>query len=163
MLHRSKINKGKITLGVIMLLTLVFIFSHSLMPPEASQAESDTVGGVVSSIFSTDTAFGAFLQTNISNIAHFCEYGVLGAEISLAILLWGKRKIQMSLFSPLLAVAIAFADETVQLFSGRTASLQDMWIDVFGFCTVYVIVAIGFLTLRFFRKGRKKKSRSEQA
>ena len=27
MLHRSKINKGKITLGVITLLTLVFIFS----------------------------------------------------------------------------------------------------------------------------------------
>ena len=162
-MHNGRISKGKITLGVIIILTLIFILSHSLMSPEASQEESDTVGGAVSSVFPTDTAFGAFLQTNIRNIAHFCEYGLLGAEISLAVSLWGKRKIRLSFLSLLLAVAVAFVDETVQIFSGRVSSVTDMWIDTFGFFTLYTVVAIVFSVICFFRRRRKNKTDAGQA
>ena len=34
---------------------------------------------------------------------------------------------------------IAFLDETVQIFSGRGPEISDVWIDIFGFLTLFAI------------------------
>ncbi len=129
----ARLTKGKIALLTTLSLTLAFIFVQSCLPPSVSGSEIDAVGDIVGGVFSENSSFGAFLQRNISNIAHFCEYGALAVQITLAIFLWHNKKIRLTLLSLLLAVAIGFLDESVQLLSGRHASIADIWIDLLGY------------------------------
>ena len=135
----KRLSRGKIILLVTIVLNLAFIFVQSSLPPSASGAQIEAVGNTVGGIFSKDGRFGAFLQNNVSNIAHFIEYGALGAQISIAVFLWFGQKIKSSILSVTFSLAVAFLDESVQILSGRHASILDMWIDIFGFAVFYLL------------------------
>ena len=143
----TRLTKGKIALLITLSLTLAFIFVQSSLPPSVSGSEIDAVGSVVGGIFSNDSSFGAFLQRNISNIAHFCEYGALGVQITLGIFLWYNKKIRLTLLSVPLAISVGFIDESIQLLSGRHASIADIWIDVFGYSVFCFLTALVFTAI----------------
>ena len=153
---RKALSRGKIALIITLSLTLGFIFVQSSFPPSVSGAQIDAVGNTVGGIFSSDGAFGAFLQNNISNIAHFLEYGALGLQISVAVFLWFDKKLKFSLLSIASALGIAFLDESVQILSGRHASVADMWIDLLGFSVFYILT---FSILIVFNKRKRQSGR----
>ena len=120
-------------------LTLLFIFTNSLRPPEESMEQSDSALGLVGMIFSPDTPFGAFLQEYGRKIAHFLEYGLLGVEVSILVNFYlQKRRIVAALSIPA-AMCVAVVDETLQYFSGRGPAILDVWIDLGGFAALSLI------------------------
>ncbi len=142
-----------IALRVLIPLTLAFIFIQSMLSPAASGQESDAVAGFLSNIFPQDS----FIIKNLRQLAHFAEYGILGAEISLYICLYVKNIIPSSLASLGAAQSVALVDETLQIFSGRVADLRDVWTDFLGFFTLSLITYLVF----FFVKSLKiKKDKS---
>ena len=153
---RKALSRGKIALIITLSLNLGFILVQSSFPPSVSGAQIDAVGNTVGGIFSSDGAFGAFLQNNISNIAHFLEYGALGLQISVAVFLWFDKKLKFSLLSIASALGIAFLDESVQILSGRHASIADMWIDLLGFSVFYILT---FSILIVFNKRKRQSGR----
>ena len=85
-------DKKQLIAVILAFLTVIFIFSHSLMSPEVSSSESNAVSDVV-----TDVVVGVignetptqieksekatrFIDENIRKIAHFVEFAVLGVE-----------------------------------------------------------------------------------
>ena len=139
-MRKLHLTRGKIIRALTLFLNLAFIFVHASFSPAVSGAEIDAVGSVLGGVFSTKDGFGAFLQRNVSNIAHFCEYGLLGTQVAIGVFLWFKQKIKTASLSVGFALVIAFLDETVQIFSGRHSSVEDMWIDVFGFSFALTVV-----------------------
>ena len=116
-----------------MLLTLVFIFTNSLRPPEESMEQSDAVGGFFAFIFSPDKPLGKFVQDHIRKIGHFGEYGILGAEVAAFVMFYLQKRREKALLSAPFAMCVAVVDETLQYLSGRGPAISDVWIDLGGF------------------------------
>ena len=139
----------------LILFSLFFIFYQSILPPEKSTEESETVGGILEEIFPPDTEAGKFVLTNIRKIAHFTEFFVLGVWTSLYGVFFIKRRTVCALSFPM-ALFVAFLDETIQIFSGRGPMIFDVWIDFFGFLTSGVIIyTVAYLTLVIRQKANK--------
>ena len=146
MSERSK-RIWHIILSSLILATLAFIFTNSALPREQSSEFSHGVGGLLERIFPPDTLVGGFLQEHLRKIAHFAEYALLGAELSLYALVFVKNKRRACAHLPIIALAVAFLDESVQMLSGRGPEILDVWIDLFGFLTAaLVVIAAALLT-----------------
>ncbi len=146
----------KIILAVLIILTLSFIFSNSIKSKEESGAQSNAVKDILAEILPEDSPISLFLINNTRKVAHFVEFGVLSAELTLYALLFFNKKILCTLRALLLCFFTAFLDETVQVFSERGPSIPDVWIDMFGAFTFAAGIAlIYFLVNYFIRKGRK--------
>ncbi len=161
--------KVKIVIFII-IITVGFIFVQSMLTPEASQKESDSVGEVVEDVIETvapgNETLLDFVNKNIRKIAHFAEFGALGFEAAALVFLWYcyrrriLEKIQISenalplLFRCLLSfnfgLLVAVFDETIQLIVGRGAEVRDVWIDMFGFSSLFVIGITIMILIRFF-------------
>lgn len=128
----------RILLLLFIVATLLFIFVQSMLTPEKSSEESGAVGEIIEEIIPPDTKPGAFIQINLRKIAHFVEFALLGAEISLYIILFSRKRTWAFLSFPV-ALITAFFDETIQIFSGRGPAIVDVWIDFAGFASASVI------------------------
>ncbi len=143
---------GALILAVAMVLTVASFFVQSALPPEASSAESDAVSDAIEPIIPSDTPVGEFVHPNIRKIGHFAEFGLLGLEAALLVFFYSKRKAIGALRSFVCAQFIALADETVQIFSGRGPEISDVWIDIFGFSTLFVITVCAAYAARTVMK-----------
>lgn len=164
-------DKKQLVMLVLILLTLVFIFVQSVLSPETSSKESDSVGNVivdiVEDIVGTETeedkatidSIREFVDKNMRKVAHFIEYAVLGAEVFILLLFaFGKKKklpltLPFELWTLLKSlpfpVFVAFFDESIQLVSNRGPAIADMWIDICGYLMVTLIAyLIAFLVGR---------------
>lgn len=140
--------------------TVIFIFTQSALPPEISTAESDASAEIIAEILPSDTVVGGFVFDNIRKIAHFIEFGILGLELSIFVLLFAenKRKAIPQIF--IFAFVVAFLDETIQILSGRVAAVSDVWLDMSGFLTFSLITFLVFLLTSKIAT-RIKKSREQ--
>ena len=136
--------------------TLAFIFVNSAMPPEKTVEISDAVGSAVGNIVKPETAVGGFVKIHLRKIAHFTEYGLLGIEIALFVLCFIRDiagKIKLGISFAFLSFAVGFIDESIQVLSGRNASILDVWIDAGGYATFYALtLLVGVLTHLITRK-----------
>ena len=143
---------------IFTLLNLAFIFIQSALPPEESSKESSAVGDIIEEIIPPDTKPGAFIQTNLRKIAHFTEYGLLGVEFSVFCVFIVKRKIRSFKNSLFTASFVALVDETIQIFSKRGPSVEDIWIDIGGYVffslITVVVLTVGYLVCIAVRKIR---------
>ena len=150
---------SRLALAVLILLTLAFTFSQSLLPPEESDKVSTGVSDAIEPVVPSDTPVGSYVHTNLRKIAHFVEFAALGLEIALFVILylpaWGAplhARLRYIACSYLIAPLTALADETVQILTGRGPSVIDIWIDVAGFCSLatlsYLIYLAVTLTVR---------------
>ena len=146
----------KTALIVLMLLNLAFIFVQSLIPPEESSKESGAVGEIIEDIIPPETKPGEFIQINLRKIAHFVEFACLGTTVALYLVLFINRHTVAILLSFPAALIVGFIDESIQLFSGRGASVKDVWIDFFGFLFASIIVYTGYLIFHLIHKNVNK-------
>ena len=131
----------KISLIVLVLLTLAFIFGNSLLSKETSGEESKAVSGFLEKIFPLTTEFGKFLSDNLRKIAHFVEFFALGAELGSYVLAFIDDKKRGLSFAALSSFFVAFFDESLQILSGRGAEIRDVWLDFSGALTALIICA----------------------
>lgn len=140
-------------LGILIALTLAFIWSNSMQ----SRAVSGGMSG------SLKTWLEQLLHTEISEFllrkaAHFSEYGLLGVEFSLLLGLQhdknGKnfQHGRNLLDFPLIGMLCAVTDETIQIFSGRGSLVADVWIDTAGFSTGFFLIVLLFLFINHCKK-----------
>lgn len=133
LVRNKKIPVSGIIYLCLTLLLLCFIFSRSLTPSFASDAESENALGVVDGFLSVFNLGGIIDNHIIRKIAHFTEFAVLGALITASVhKLSGKikRNIFFVLFCSL---AVPVADETLQYFSyGRSPEVKDVLLDFAG-------------------------------
>lgn len=139
-------------------LTLIFVFLQSLKGKDASTADSEAVAGFLARIFSEDNPIGAFVLGNVRKIAHFCEYGLLGAECTLYLLLFVKKRTVGIAHTAAFAFFSAFVDETLQIFSGRGPQISDVWLDVLGFTCLSLLTAGAFFGVKhLYAKFKERK------
>ncbi|MBQ7563343.1 MAG: MATE family efflux transporter, partial [Lachnospiraceae bacterium] len=134
------VNKHKI-IKLAFVLTLAFIWGHSLLSRSVSSVESRTM----TELFYGTGAYEYILRKH----AHFLEFTVLGTELfllcpylPLRLVLRRDPGALTSLlkyaFALNLGGIVAFIDETIQHFSGRSPEIRDVWIDLcgvlFGLC-----------------------------
>ncbi len=157
----SKKNLRRILRYVLilsMIATISFMFYQSLKSQEKSAETSEKVEQIIEPILPSDTPVGGYVQDNIRKIAHFIEFFLLGAELSLFVLLFHRKRLFV-VGSYMIAVVVALLDETIQIFSDRGSSVADVWLDVLGFVTAATVVyVIGFLYLHFKRTPADKTS-----
>ena len=156
---------AKILLIIAIIGTVAFIFINSTLPPEASTVESDTVKEIIVEMLPDDSQAEHFVENYIRKIAHFTEYGLLGIEIAIYLAAFTKRRIRVLLLATLTPLFVGFTDETIQRFSSRGPSIDDVWIDIGGFVFFYSIaLAVCFLVAFTARKIKEayymKKSRN---
>lgn len=129
----------KFLLGLLIALNLAFIFVQSTLPPEISQAEVDEVKNMIGEVIPSDAQVGELVDDNITDAAHFIEFGVLGILVSLYVYLFSRYAVLTALLSPVFACFIACIDETIQIFSGRVCDANDVLHDVIGFCVASLL------------------------
>ena len=154
MMNLTNKNIVKLTLFLLIILTLAFIFIQSMLPPEKSAEQSGAVGEIIEEIIPPETPVGGYVQTNLRKIAHFVEFAVLGIWVTLLVVLFYRRK-PFIFSSFVFAILMGLFDETIQIKSGRGASVSDVWLDFFGFASSAVIIyTVSALTI--FIKAKRK-------
>lgn len=136
---------------VLLILTLAFIWGHSLVPKSISADESGRTLKLLYPLLSLFLDTKDITNHFVRKMAHFTEYAVLGIELRTLIGIYrrnGKTVLfnKEMVFVPtvLYAFFTAFIDETIQIFSGRGPQIADVWLDVFGsFCCAGIVSLIG--------------------
>ena len=151
-------SKGnKIWAGVFAVLTfllLCFIWGQSMLPREASAAESSRWMLVLKPLLDpgnqiSDDTFHHYLR----KAAHFSEYAALGFCMSgfLMNLQWKRTRARIPTIVAC-CVLTAAIDESIQLFSeGRGAQISDVLLDACG-----ALFGLAVFLLLFFALRRKK-------
>ena len=127
----------------VLILNLAFIWGNSLLDGDKSNALSDAVIGLMRRIvgFSGGGSGGAStggsgtLSFLVRKAAHMTEFLLLAVWAGM-LDFRGKFLPQRLLFG----LMTALVDETIQLYTGRTSLVTDVWIDYIGFAVGTVVV-----------------------
>ena len=128
----KKNQSAKKILNWLIVFTLAFIWGNSLLGREASSSESSAVMELITPLLEVFVGRGNVTEHLVRKLAHFSEFALLGAEVMLRFLLMEKPFRRAGLLAASHGLFAAFADETIQIFSGRGPMVQDMWIDFAG-------------------------------
>lgn len=136
---------------ILIALTLAFIWVNSLMPRAESQAVSQ---GLLERIVELFRALGIHISPKsdhfLRKLAHFVEYGILGAEFSLLLHLRDKQGPQGFVNCAFAGLSAAVMDESLQLISNRGSQIQDVLLDFCGYMVGLWLCAV--IYERFIRK-----------
>lgn len=139
-------NKNSVKKLIFIILILgctAFIFSNSMKNGEESKMDSDFFMRIAEAIF------GKILPNNqvdwnfvVRKAAHLFEFCMLGISAVLLAIQIDKNRVITFGCAFLYAVLIAFADEFIQSFTGRSSKFTDVMIDITG-----AILGIAFVLL----------------
>ncbi|MBQ6000542.1 MAG: VanZ family protein [Clostridia bacterium] len=157
-MHR-KINhpnsRGRRVLLICLVLVLCFIWGNSLLPPKASWTLSGLVqhtAGQLKPITRADAFLHQREGYTVRKLAHMGEFAVLGALLT-ALCEPKSRRDRLPVLL-LKGLSVALIDEGIQLFTGRTSCLSDVWIDLVGFC-------IGLTMVFLFAAGSARREKKD--
>ena len=129
-------KRWNIILGLLVLLTLAFIWGNSLLPRTESQEISR---GLLAELCAALEHVGMHLDPQndhwLRKLAHFGEFGMLGAELGLLLCLNRRQSVQGFVNCAFAGLAAAVTDEALQLISNRGSQVQDVLLDFAGFLT----------------------------
>ena len=132
----SVCKRWNIILGLLVLLTLAFIWGNSLLPRTESQEISR---GLLAELCAALEHVGMHLDPQndhwLRKLAHFGEFGMLGAELGLLLCLNRRQSVQGFVNCAFAGLAVAVTDEALQLISNRGSQVQDVLLDYAGFLT----------------------------
>ena len=154
----NKHKKARILLRVLIVVSIVFAWGHSMIPAAESSEESGFVLEILKPVLSVflpdDMITGLFIR----KLAHFCEYAIMGLEMAAyTALIIRKRRVftkesgkadrkeilKLSINTLFCGLAVAFIDETIQIFSpGRGPEIADVWLDMSGFVSGGIVAAL---------------------
>ena len=130
---------------ILIALTLAFIWANSLMPRAESQAVSQ---GLLERIVELLRVLGIHLSPKsdhfLRKLAHFVEFGILGAEFSLLLHLRDKQGPQGYVNCAFAGLSAAVIDESLQLISSRGSQVQDVLLDFCGYMVGLWLCAVIF-------------------
>ena len=125
-----------IILGLLVFLTLAFIWGNSLLPRTESQEISR---GLLAEFCAALEHVGLHIDPQndhwLRKLAHFGEFGMLGAELGLLLCLNRRQSVQGFVNCAFAGLAVAVTDEALQLISNRGSQVQDVLLDFAGFLT----------------------------
>ena len=153
--------KKKINLGILifaLVLTLGFIWGNSLQPVSTSVESSGGLFYKFKPIFDSLFGEGSFTHSDFRKLAHFCEFFILGLEVSLLFLEinWLKKDKVYNLTT--LGLIISVIDESLQMITDRGPAIIDVLIDCSGYLTAVGLVCF----IVFFVKAIKAKKKKEK-
>ena len=126
----------RLLLRLVLIATLCFIWSNSLVGKEGSASLSRTVTAWLNGIGIPVT------EHFVRKAAHFCEFGLLGCELMLLFWLRSGVRFQNLCNAAFAALLSAVTDETIQIFSGRGSQVQDVVLDFSGALTGILLVSL---------------------
>lgn len=127
-------KRWNIVLALLLALSLAFIWGNSLMTRAESQAVSQ---GLLAELCAALENVGLHLDPVndhwLRKLAHFGEFGLLGAELCALMYLNRRQCFQGFINCAFLGLAAAVTDEALQLISNRGSQVQDILLDFAGF------------------------------
>lgn len=159
----NKKRKIAIILSALaVVLTLCFIWGNSLLGKLASaQGSARVYDAFAKPVFDFLFGEGVVSHEAFRKITHGAEFALLGLEICA---LFSAAKINFGAVSYVKLLpcgfVVAFLDETLQIFSGRGASIIDVWIDFGGY---FFAAALSFAFYVAVCAVKKKKNRKDTA
>ncbi len=138
-----------VILCLLIVLTLAFIWGNSFMDRTQSQEVSN---GLLDNLRPFLALFGISPEDDhiFRKLAHFAEFGLLGTELSLLVLLHKGRCFKAFSYAALVSLFAAAADETIQFFTGRACQFSDVMLDFSG--SICGILGIWVLSLLLDRR-----------
>lgn len=137
-----------ILLAVLICLNLAFIWGNSLLDGQKSNEVSDKVVEVVQRVVETiakpreqsqPVSVGIDLSFLVRKAAHMTEFCLLAVLLTLITRGRGRVRCPLILFA---GMSAALIDETIQLFTGRSSMVADVWIDLIGFTVGLTVTVI---------------------
>lgn len=149
-------KRWNIVLALLAALTLAFIWGNSLV----SRAESQNLSrDLLAEICAALETVGLHLDPQndhwLRKLAHFGEFGLLGAELCALMLLNRRAQLQGFVNCAFAGLLAAVTDEALQLISNRGSQVQDVLLDFAGFLSGLLLCALLCLAAE---RGRKKKA-----
>ena len=149
-------KKRKILSAVLICLcivTVAFIWGNSMLDRETSSNMSNLVLTVLEPII---RSFGIVSEDDrwLRELAHFTEFGALGAELLFLAAVRGRLGLQAAVNCAFAALLVALADETIQLASGRGSQVLDVLLDFSGALTGILIAWLICLLIKRHREKR---------
>lgn len=149
--------KKYIFLGII-IITVLFIWSNSLASGDTSMESSNSVKAMLLSLFSSVgiNLENSFFIEFIRKFGHFFEYFILGAELFIYRNCYLKKTSSTMINIFYIGAITAFLDETIQLIPGlgRSAEVTDVWIDISGISSAFLIVFIISYIIKMLKKSK---------
>lgn len=154
----TKHKVWRVILIVLIVLTLIFIWSNSLLGRESSSQKSGEVRATIQQLLNTIAIPVQLTDHLVRKMAHFVEYFLLGAEMALYSVCC-RTLMRRDIGNMLTGLfGAAFLDETLQIFSGRGPAIADVWLDAAGGVTAMLLVfALYFLITACRRRGKKQR------
>lgn len=152
-----KENRAGLVLLLLTALFILFIFSRSMVPSEASAQESGSVVGALGGFWNALGIDEDSADHIVRKLAHFIEFMGLGVLLTLCAVFHGEKKLKKHIFTVLFfCLCIPVLDETIQYFSpGRAPEVRDVVLDFSGAVTGFIVVAF----IRKICKMNKKKEK----
>ena len=148
--------RKKILIALIVIWVAV-IWGHSMMSGEGSSAESSFVEKLLRPVFELFVGKGNVTPHLVRKTGHFTEYMILGALSASLLKALGKLRPFFMSYAFFGGVAVAVADETIQIFSdGRGPAVTDVLIDSGGMLTGILLLSAAFLIAGGISERRRK-------
>ena len=144
----------KKVLIVLLILLLAFIWGNSCLPIWMSSQESGRIMELLRPFLELFVGEGNVTNHLVRKLAHFTEFTALGLVIGLLVQSDRRFRLTSVLFSLVMGLLAAFADESIQMFSDRGDRIIDVWLDFSG---VVLGTALSLLLLALRRRCRRKK------
>ena len=145
-----------VIVSIFITATIVFIWGNSLKSRSESQGLSLSVlkllRPLLNAIFSPENVTDHLVR----KIAHFTEFGALGAELVLLTILLRKLKWQSILNCLFAGLVVAVTDETIQLFSARGSQVVDVDLDFSGVVTGVLLMLLIHQIAKAIRRAKQK-------
>lgn len=123
-------DKKRVILCAVVVLTLAFIFGQSLLSQDVSIEESTAIQKQVVEPVHKAITGREIIEFNVRDVAHIAEFVALGLE--LVLLFRNKKQLFRGLKSVSYCGFVALIDESIQYFSGRAPQVIDIWYDILG-------------------------------
>lgn len=150
-------EKKRLILWIVVVLTIGFIFGQSLFDQDTSKKQSVAVQEkVVEPVHKALTGEDT-IHYDIRDVAHTVEFAILGLE--LVLLIRSKRRVLGCLKSISYCGFAALIDESIQHFSGRAPQLIDIWHDVLG---AVVGSVIGLIIVTLIKRAKRTEVEIEE-
>jgi len=133
--NHAEDKKRRLTLVIYAVLigaALAFIWGNSLESIPVSREKSLGILKLVSPLIELFVGKGNVTDHLVRKLAHFCEYGFLGALLASFAVARRRAKLQSVANCLSFSLAVAVADEAIQILSNRGSQVSDVLLDFAG-------------------------------
>ena len=148
-------DRKKALLIVLLVLLLVFIWGNSCLPVSLSSRESGRFLRLIRPFLELFVGQGNVTHHLVRKLAHFTEFTAFGFVMGLLVNLGKPICLRSVVFSLVMGLLAAFADESIQMLSDRGDQIKDVWLDFSG---VLLGSVLSLILLCLHRRRKKRKT-----